>query len=312
MSWQDALAEAARGSGLSEPAASSLIGCDDIESLTSAATVVNEFGHGQIVSYSRKVFIPLTKLCRDVCHYCTFAQPPRGLERPYMLPDEVMEVARAGAAAGCKEALFTLGDKPELRYGVARQGLADLGCETTVDYLAMMAERVFSETGLLPHINAGVLEQSEIETLRAVSVSQGTMLESASDRLGEKGQPHYGSPDKVPAARLGTIEAAGGAVDRRILYRASSMQVLGGVINGHLGVAARIAALTAGSMIVVVNSVLAGVVGGLLWRSVAGQTDDPSSLPAGADLAFSPSLRGGAGVGLASGHGAAQATLQRR
>jgi FO synthase len=211
MSWQDALAQAARGSGLSKSAASSLIECDDIVALTSAAAAVNELGHGRTVSYSRKVFIPLTKLCRDVCHYCTFAQPPRGLERAYMLPDEVLEVARAGAAAGCKEALFTLGDKPELRYGVARQGLADLGCETTVDYLAMMAERVFRETGLLPHINAGVLVQSEIEALRAVSVSQGTMLESASDRLGERGLPHHGSPDKVPAARLGTIEAAGRA-----------------------------------------------------------------------------------------------------
>ena len=211
MSWKDAVAQAARGSGLSATAASSLIGCDDIESLTSTAAAVNERGHGRTVSYSRKVFIPLTKLCRDVCHYCTFAQPPRGLERPYMLPDEVLDVARMGAAAGCKEALFTLGDKPELRYAAARQGLADLGCDTTVDYLAMMAERVLSETGLLPHINAGVLEQSEIERLRAVSVSQGTMLESASDRLGERGLPHHGSPDKVPAARLGTIEAAGRA-----------------------------------------------------------------------------------------------------
>jgi FO synthase len=211
MTWQDALAKAADGLGLSEAEASSLIGCDDTGAMVPIAARLRDQGHGRSVSYSRKVFIPLTQLCRDVCHYCTFAQRPHGLKRPYMLPDEVLEVARAGAAAGCKEALFTLGDKPELRYSAARKGLADLGHATTLDYLAAMAERVFAETGLLPHINAGVLQQSEIERLRAVSISQGTMLESAADRLCEKGQPHYGSPDKVPAVRLHTIDAAGRA-----------------------------------------------------------------------------------------------------
>jgi FO synthase len=163
------------------------------------------------VSYSRKVFIPLTKLCRDVCHYCTFAQAPRGVAHPYMRPEEVLEVARAGAAAGCKEALFTLGDKPELRYGAARDGLAEVGHGTTLEYLVAMAERVFAETGLLPHINAGVMSEAEMARLRRVSVSQGIMLESASERLSRRGEPHHGSPDKEPAVRLGAIEAAGRA-----------------------------------------------------------------------------------------------------
>jgi FO synthase len=165
--------------------------------------------HGTIVTYSPKVFIPLTKLCRDVCHYCTFARPPRRGERAYMSEEEVLEVARVGAAAGCREALFTLGDKPELRYRAARDELATLGCETTIEYLARCARLVLEETGLLPHLNPGVMSRDELAALREVSVSMGLMLETASDRLSERGGPHFGSPDKVPARRLETIELAG-------------------------------------------------------------------------------------------------------
>ena len=163
----------------------------------------------RLVTYSPKVFIPLTTLCRDVCGYCTFARPPRRGERAYMSIDEVLEIARAGAAAGCHEALFTLGDKPELRYRVAREELAALGCETTIEYLARAARAVLEETGLLPHLNPGVMSRDELLALREVSVSMGIMLETASDRLSAKGMPHHGSPDKLPARRLETIAAAG-------------------------------------------------------------------------------------------------------
>jgi FO synthase len=163
----------------------------------------------KLVTYSPKVFIPLTKLCRDVCHYCTFAQPPRRGERAYMSGDEVLSVARAGAEAGCHEALFTLGDKPELRYRAAREELAELGCETTLEYLARMCELVLAETGLLPHVNPGVMTRPDLELLRPVSASMGLMLETTSERLSAKGGPHYGSPDKLPARRLETIRLAG-------------------------------------------------------------------------------------------------------
>jgi FO synthase len=162
-----------------------------------------------VVTYSPKVFIPLTKLCRDVCHYCTFAGPPRRGERAYLTPDEVLDIARAGAAAGCTEALFTLGDKPERRYRVARDELATLGCGTTIEYLVRMCELVLEETGLLPHANPGVMTREELAALREVTASQGIMLETASDRLSERGGPHFGSPDKLPAARLETIRLAG-------------------------------------------------------------------------------------------------------
>src|SRR5688500_15488405 len=133
---------------------------------------------GGLVTYSPKVFIPLTKLCRDVCGYCTFARPPRRGERAFMSEEEVLEVARAGAAAGCHEALFTLGDKPELRYRVAREELARLGCETTIEYLARTARLVLEETGLLPHLNPGVMSADDLAALRPVSASMGLMLET--------------------------------------------------------------------------------------------------------------------------------------
>src|SRR5882672_7461461 len=137
---------------------------------------------GRTISYSRKVFIPLTKLCRDVCHYCTFAAPPHRGERAYMTLDEVLAVARAGERAGCREALFTLGDKPELRYRAAREELAALGCETTVEYLALAARAVLEETSLLPHLNPGVLSAADFHRLRPVAASMGLMLETTSER----------------------------------------------------------------------------------------------------------------------------------
>jgi FO synthase len=181
------------------------------EALAAEAVRLREEGHGRLVTFSPKVFIPLTKLCRDVCGYCTFARPPRRGERAYLTEGEVLAVARAGAAAGCHEALFTLGDKPELRYRVARDELAELGCETTIEYLARCAGLVLEETGLLPHLNPGVMAHDDVLALREVSVSQGLMLETLAERLAARGGPHWASPDKLPAPRLATIEAAGEA-----------------------------------------------------------------------------------------------------
>jgi FO synthase len=177
--------------------------------LIAAAGSLRDEGHGRSISYSRKVFIPLTHLCRDVCHYCAFAERPRAGRRAYLSPNEVLAVARAGAATGCTEALFTLGDKPELRYRAAREALDALGYETTIDYLQAMCALVLRETGLLPHANPGIMSRSEIAGLRTVSASQGVMLESLSARLCEPGGVHYGSPDKQPEARLETLRLAG-------------------------------------------------------------------------------------------------------
>ena len=183
-------------------------GCN-VRELMERAAGLRDQGHGRVVSYSPKVFIPLTKLCRDVCHYCTFAQPPRKGQRAYLTSEEVLTIARAGADAGCHEALFTLGDKPELRYQVAKDELHELGHTSTLSYLREMAQRVLDETGLLPHMNPGVLSRADLHELRSVSVSQGLMLESSSLRLCKKGGPHYGSPDKHPQVRTDSIAAAG-------------------------------------------------------------------------------------------------------
>jgi FO synthase len=182
-----------------------------LDELCAEARRVREARASRLVTYSPKVFVPLTKLCRDVCHYCTFARPPRRGERAYMRLDEVLEVARAGAAAGCTEALFTLGDKPELRYRAAREELRGLGCESTLEYLARAARAVLDETGLLPHLNPGVMTREDLALLRPVSASMGIMLETASERLSRRGGPHFGSPDKLPERRLDTIAAAGEA-----------------------------------------------------------------------------------------------------
>ena len=164
---------------------------------------------GPLVTYSPKVFVPLTTLCRDVCGYCTFARPPRRGERAFMTEEEVLAIARSGAAAGCREALFTLGDKPELRYKVARAELHALGCETTLEYLERCARLVLEETGLLPHVNPGVMTRAELQALRPVSASMGIMLETTAERLAARGGPHWASPDKLPARRLETIRLAG-------------------------------------------------------------------------------------------------------
>ena len=181
----------------------------ELSKLMAEAAQSRDRGHGRLISYSRKVFIPLTKLCRDVCHYCTFAETPRATQPAYLSPDEVLAIARAGKEAGCTEALFTLGDKPELRYRAAREALAELGYESTIAYLTAMCALVLRETGLLPHANPGVMTREEIAGLREVTASQGIMLESTSERLCEKGGVHFGSPDKHPAVRLETIRLAG-------------------------------------------------------------------------------------------------------
>ncbi|MDJ0928297.1 MAG: 5-amino-6-(D-ribitylamino)uracil--L-tyrosine 4-hydroxyphenyl transferase CofH [Gammaproteobacteria bacterium] len=183
-----------------------------LQELLAQAADLRDRGHGPLVSYSRKVFIPLTELCRDVCHYCTYAKTPRRLESVYLQPEQVLDIARAGQAAGCHEALFTLGDKPELRYRAARDALAQLGFATTLNYLGHVAQLVLDETGLLPHLNPGVLSHADYAALRSVAPSMGIMLESASPRLGERGGPHFGSPDKDPTVRLKAIDAAGQAM----------------------------------------------------------------------------------------------------
>jgi FO synthase len=180
-----------------------------LDDLMTRAAAKRDAAHGRLVSYSRKVFIPLTYLCRDVCHYCTFAKRPRAGHPAYLSSDEVLAIARAGAAAGCTEALLTLGDKPELRYRAAREALAELGHETTIQYLREMCALVVKETGLLPHINPGIMTREEIASLREVSASMGIMLESSSERLCEPGGVHYGSPDKLPSVRLEMMRHAG-------------------------------------------------------------------------------------------------------
>lgn len=182
-----------------------------LEELLLQAAALRDAGKGEIVSYSRKVFIPLTELCRDVCHYCTYAKTPRRLEQVYLSPERVLDIARAGRAAGCQEALFTLGDKPELRYRAARDALAAFGCERTLDYLQQVARLVLDETGLLPHLNPGVMSEADYRLLRPVAPSMGIMLESAASRLAERGGPHFGSPDKDPQTRLAAIADAGRA-----------------------------------------------------------------------------------------------------
>jgi FO synthase len=211
MKYQSAINAAASGAPLSRDQAMALAACEDLAPLCAAAEEITLASHGEHVSFSKKVFIPLTKLCRDVCHYCTFAQTPKSGERAYLSLDEVVSIARAGRDAGCKEALFTLGDKPEMRYRAAREALEGLGHDSTLAYLEEAAKRVLDETGLLPHLNPGIMDRDWLEKLRAVSVSQGIMLETASRRLMERGMPHHGSPDKHPEVRLATLAAAGDA-----------------------------------------------------------------------------------------------------
>ena len=205
------LEAAASEGGLSDVQALALAGIDDTRTLMCAAAALRDRGFGNVVTYSRKVFIPLTHLCRDVCHYCTFARTPKRIDQPFMSVEQVLEVAREGARLGCKEALFTLGERPELRYRAAREALEAMGFASTLDYLAHVAGAVLEQTGLFPHINAGNMDAREIGMLRRVAPSMGIMLESASERLCAKGMPHHGSPDKHPAVRLETMRLAGEA-----------------------------------------------------------------------------------------------------
>lgn len=186
-----------------------LLTVDHWHDLAPAAAALRAQGWGEHITYSRKVFVPLTQLCRDVCHYCTFAKAPRALAKPFLSPEDVLTIARHGAAAGCKEVLFTLGDKPEVRYATARTALAELGYDSTLAYLEHVAHRVVEETGLLPHLNPGLMAVTDFPRLRTVAPSMGIMLESASPRLSERGMPHFGSPDKEPARRLETLRIAG-------------------------------------------------------------------------------------------------------
>ena len=206
-----ALARADRGVALSLDETTALLDArgDDLERLLAIAARLRDLGHGEVVTYSPKVFVPLTMLCRDHCHYCTFAKPPAKLDAPFLTPEEAVAIARSGAEAGCKEALFTLGDRPEDRYEVARAWLDARGFDSTLDYVRAVAIRVIEETGLLPHLNPGVMSYEEIARLKQVAASMGIMLETSSERLAAKGGPHFGSPDKAPAVRLRTIEDAG-------------------------------------------------------------------------------------------------------
>ena len=208
---EDARDQARCGRSLSDAQALSLAAREDTAALAGVAAALRDEGFLNLVTYSKKVFVPLTHLCRDVCHYCTFAQTPSKLDAPYMELDAILATARRGAELGCKEALFTLGEKPELRYRAAREWLAAHGYATTLEYLRDAAKAVFEQTGLLPHLNPGTMTPEEIAFLRPVAPSMGIMIESTSERLAEKGMPHYGSPDKAPALRLRTLADAGRA-----------------------------------------------------------------------------------------------------
>ena len=181
----------------------------DTTELLSAAAAIRDRFWGDNVTYSRKVFVPLTNMCRDTCGYCTFVKHPSDPEARIMTPDQVLQVAKKGIQNGCKELLFSLGEKPELRYESAKIGLAKVGYESMTHYLADMCALVLEETNLLPHVNAGTLSDDEIDLLKPVSASMGMMLETVSRRLTRKGMPHHGCPDKTPLQRLRTLERSG-------------------------------------------------------------------------------------------------------
>jgi len=201
----------ARDRSLDRQSAYELIAFPDgeLDELCAAAATLRDELKGRIVTYSRKVFLPLTNLCRDTCGYCTFVRQPDDPKAHTMLLEEVLGVARAGERLGCKEALFSLGDKPELKYPAFRRWLAGQGHRSTLQYLAASCDLVLRETSLLPHINAGLLTRPDVAALREVSISMGLMLESASDRLLLPGEAHHRCPDKLPRLRLATLEEAG-------------------------------------------------------------------------------------------------------
>jgi FO synthase len=191
-----AVARAGSGKALSLDETEALLWArgDGLEGLMAVASGLRDLGYGRTVTYSRKVFIPLTMLCRDHCHYCTFAKPPAKLDHPFLTPDEVVAIAEAGRKMGCKEALFTLGDRPEERYDVARTWLDERGFGSTLEYVRAVAIRVIEETGLLPHLNPGVMSYEEMARLKHVSASMGMMLETSSDRLSQRGSPSRSRP----------------------------------------------------------------------------------------------------------------------
>ncbi len=216
-----ALARAERGAALDLAEATALLAArgEELDRLCAAAARVRDAGlvaagRPGVVTYSPKVFIPVTRLCRDRCHYCTFVETPGHAARegraPYLSPDEILDIARQGGELGCLEALFTLGDRPEDRWPEAREWLDEQGYDSTLAYVRAMAVRVLEETGLLPHLNPGVMSWEELNRLKPVSPSMGMMLETTSTRLfTEKGEAHHGSPDKDPAVRLRVLEDAG-------------------------------------------------------------------------------------------------------
>jgi len=204
-----ALQAGLEGCGVTREDALSLMNETPLPALLDAAAAVRDRFKGRSVSYSRKVFIPLTHLCRDYCGYCTFRADPRPGVQPYMTPDEVLAVAEAGRRAGCKEALFSLGDQPEQVFQEAKEFLKALGFDSTLEYLAAMCELVLQKSGLLPHSNPGLMGLDDLRRLRETNISVGLMLESASPRLLRFGGPHWKAPDKVPSLRLRTIENAG-------------------------------------------------------------------------------------------------------
>src|SRR4051812_10311631 len=212
-----ALRRAAEGRALDVTEAAVLLAArgDDLDELLETAGRIRDAGLRQagrpgVVTYSKKVFIPLTRLCRDRCHYCTFATVPHRLPAAFLERDEVLAIAREGAAQGCKEALFTLGDRPEERWPAARRWLHERGFDSTLDYVRAAAIAVLEETGLLPHLNPGVLSWADLQRLKPVAPSMGMMLETTATRLwAEPGGPHYGSPDEEPAVRLRVLDDAG-------------------------------------------------------------------------------------------------------
>jgi FO synthase len=204
-----ALERGIEGFGISREDALSLMEDAPLPALLETAAAIRNRFKGSSVSYSRKVFIPLTHLCRDYCGYCTFRADPEAGVPAYMTPEEILAVAEAGRRAGCKEALFSLGDQPELVFPEAKEFLKKLGFSRTLEYLAAMSELVLEKTGLLPHSNPGLMGMEDLRRLRETNVSVGLMLESASPRLGRAGGPHWKAPDKVPSLRIRTIENAG-------------------------------------------------------------------------------------------------------
>jgi FO synthase len=210
---QDLARSAARGRRLDDSQARTLtaLAASDPRSVIRAAGALRDETTGPRITFSRKVFIPLTKLCRDACGYCTFAHPPIEGQRAFLTLDEVLAIAKEGEAAGCREALFTLGEKPERKWRRARDELNSMGFSSTLEYLAEACRAVLEHTSLLPHTNPGTLTFDEAVTLKEVSVSQGMMLETLSERLLKRGFAHFGAPDKKPAVRLATLENAGKA-----------------------------------------------------------------------------------------------------